>query len=102
MVNVLWEVVYRVCKEVLCLDSLENFNATEVDLMVVKNDILTTWESRDRHMTSSLRLTFTPSSVGASKKGSTLGETFTPCRYTVPASTLHGSGYGLGGTSSSL
>ena len=40
MVNVLWEVAYGMCKEVLCLDSLEDFNATEVD-------ILTTWESRD-------------------------------------------------------
>ena len=90
------------CKEVLCLDSLEDFNATEADLMELKNNILTTWESRDRHRTSSLRPTFTPSSMGASEKGSTLGETFTPSKATVSASILHSSGYGLGGTSSPL
>ena len=42
-VNVLWEVAYGVCKEVLHLDSLEDFNATKVDLMELKNDILATW-----------------------------------------------------------
>ena len=46
MVNMLWEVACGVCHEVLCLDSLEDFNATEVDLMDLKNDILTMWESR--------------------------------------------------------
>ena len=59
MVNVLWEVAYRVCHEVLCLDSLEDFNATKADLMDLKN-ILTTWESRDRCRTLSLGPTFTP------------------------------------------
>ena len=99
-VNVLWEVAYRVCKEVLHHDSLEDFNATEVDLMDLKKDILTTWESRDRCRTSSLRPTFTPLSMGASKKGSTLGGTFTPSKATASATILHGSSYGLGGTSS--
>ena len=102
MVNVLWEVAYMICHEVLCLDSLEDFNATEVDLMDLKKDILTTWESRDRCRTSSLGPTFTPLSKGASKKGSTLGETFTPSKATASASILHGSGYGLGGVSSPL
>ena len=35
----------------------------KADLMDLKNDILTTWESRDRCRTLSLRPTFTPSSV---------------------------------------
>ena len=99
MVNVLWEVAYGVCHEVLCLDSLEDFNATKADLMDLKNDILTTWESRDRCRTSSLRPTFTPLSVSASEKGSTLGKTFTPSKASVSAGILHSSGYGLGGTS---
>ena len=96
MVNVLWEVAYRVCKVVLCLDSLEDFNATEADLMKLKNDILTMWESRDRGKTSSLGPTFTPSSVGANEKRSTLGDTFTPSKAMASASILHSSGHGLG------
>ena len=100
MVNVLWEVAYGVCHEVLHLDSLEDFNATETDLVYLKNDILTTWESSDRCRTSSLGPTFTPSSTSASEKGSTLGKTFTPSKAIVSACILHGSGYGLGGTSS--
>ena len=59
-VNLLWEVTYGVFKEVLCFDSLEDFNATKADLMDLKNDILATWESRDRHRSSSLRPTFHP------------------------------------------
>ena len=51
-----------------------------MDFMELKKDILAMWESRYRHRTSSLRPTFTPSSAGASGKGSTLGETFTPPR----------------------
>ena len=98
----LWEVAYGVCHEVLCLDPLEDFNATEADLMDLKNDILAIWESRDRCRTLSLGPTFTPSSASASKKGSTLGETFTPSKATASASILHSSGYGLGGMSSSL
>ena len=96
MVNMLWEVAYGVCKEVLCLDSLEDFNATEADLMELKNYILAMWESRDRHKTSSLRPTFTPSSVGVSEKRSTLGDTFTPSKAMASASILHGSSHGLG------
>ena len=102
MVNVLWEVAYRVCREVLCLDSLEDFNATKADLMELKNDILTMWESRDRHRTLSLGPTFTPSSTGASNKRSTLGDTFTPSKTAAYASTLHSSGHGLGEMSPSL
>ena len=98
----LWEVVYRVCHEVLHLNSLEDFNATEADLMDLKNDILAMWESRDRCRTSSFRPTFTPLSTSASKKSSTLGKTFTPSKATVSASILHSSSYGLGGMSSPL
>ena len=67
-VNVLWEVAYGVFKEVLCLDSLEDFNATKADLMDLKNNILTMWESRDRHRTSSLGPTFTPSICGCQQE----------------------------------
>ena len=51
----LWEVAYGVCHEALHLNSLEDFNATEVDLMDMKNNILAMWKSRDRRRTSSLR-----------------------------------------------
>ena len=102
MVNMLWEVACGVRNEVLCLDSLEDFNTTEADLMELKNDILAMWESRDRCKTLSLGPTFTPSSAGASGKRSNLGDTFTPSRTMVYASTLHGSGHGLGEMSPSL
>ena len=95
----LWEVAYGVCHEVLHLNSLEDFNATKADLIDLKKDILTMWECRDRCRTLSLGPMFTPSSVSASKKGSTLGKTFTPSRAGVSAGTLHSSGYGLGRTS---
>ena len=95
----LWEVAYGVCHEVLCLDSLEDFNATKVDLMDLKNNILTTWESRDRCRTSSLRPTFTSSSTGSKEKGSTLGKTFTSARAATSIAVLRGPGYGLGKTS---
>ena len=98
-INVLWEVAYGVCHEVLCLDSLEDFNVTKVDLMDLKKDILAMWDSRDRCRTLSLRPTFTSSSMSANEKGSTLGKTFTPARASVSTSALHGSGYGLGKTS---
>ena len=91
MVNMLWEVAYEVCKEVLCLDSLEDFNATEVDLMELKNDILTTWESRDRCRTLSLGPTFTPLSAGASERRSTLGDTFTLSKAMASVSIPHSS-----------
>ena len=101
-VDVLWEVAYGVFKEVLCLDSLEDFNATKADLMDLKNDILTTWKSRDKHRTSSLRPMFIPSSARASERRSMLGDTF-PSRATVLApihlSIFSGSSYGLGGVS---
>ena len=42
MVDVLWEVAYGVFKEVLHLNLLEDFNATEADLMDLKNNILAT------------------------------------------------------------
>ena len=98
----MWEVAYGVCNKVLHLDSLEDFNATEADVMQLKNDILIMGESRDRCKTLSLRPTFTPSSTGASSKRSTLGDTFTPSRTVVYASTLHGFGHGLGEMSPSL
>ena len=84
------------CKEVLHLDSFEDFNATKADLMELKNNILIMWESRDRCKTSSLRPMFTPSSVGANEKRSTLGDTFTLSKAMASASILHGSGHGLG------
>ena len=101
-INMLWEVAYGVCHEVLHLNSLEDFNATEADLMDLKNDILAMWDSRDRHRTSSLGPTFTSSSLSANEKGSTLGKTFTPTRAIVSTSALCSPGYGLGETSSPL
>ena len=105
MVDVLWEVAYGVFKEVLCLNSLEDFNTTEADLMDLKNDILTTWKSRDKHRTLSLGPTFIPSSARASKRKSTLGDTFSPSRAMAPVpihlSIFSGSTYGLGGVSQS-
>ena len=98
-INMLWEVAYGVCHEVLHLNSLEDFNATEADLMDLKNDILAMWDSRDRCRTSSLRPTFTSSSVSANEKGSTLGKTFTPTRARTSTGALCSSGYGLGKTS---
>ena len=79
MVNMLWEVAYGMFKEILCLNSLEDFNTTEADLMDLKNDILAMWKSRDKHRTLSLEPTFTPFNLwGTSEKKSTLGDTFTP------------------------
>ena len=46
-VNVLWDIAYGLHHEALHLDSLEDFNATEADLMSMKDDILATWKSRD-------------------------------------------------------
>ena len=45
--NVLWEIAYNIHKESLHLDSLEDFNATEADIMHMKEDILAMWKSRD-------------------------------------------------------
>ena len=86
MVNMLWEVAYGVCHEVLHLDSLEDFNVTKADLMDLKKDILAMWDSRDRCRTLSLGPTFTPSSASANEKGSTLGKTSTPARASASAS----------------
>ena len=47
MVNVLWDIAYGLHHEALHLDSLEDFNATEADLMSMKDDILAMWKSRD-------------------------------------------------------
>ena len=49
-VNMLWDIAYGLHHESLCLDSLEDFNATEADLMSMKDDILATWKSRDTRM----------------------------------------------------
>ena len=104
-VDVLWEVAYGVFKETLHLDSLEDFNATEADLMELKDDILATWKSRDKCRTSSLGPTFIPSSARVREK-STLGDTFSPSSATVPKpihlSIFSSFSYHLGGTQSPL
>ena len=88
-VNVLWEVAYSVCHEALHLDLLEDFNATEADLMGMKDDILAMWKSRDRRRTSSLRPTFISLSVDSKEQGSTLGKTFIPRGATASISAPH-------------
>ena len=93
MVNVLWEIAYGLHHESLHLDLLEEFNATEADLMNMKDDILATWKSRDARKTSSLRPTFI-SSVEARSQGSTLGITFIPRGPTPPSDVLCGPGGG--------
>ena len=75
--NVLWDIAYNIHKESLRLDSLEDFNATEADIMHMKEDILATWKSRDTRKTLSLRPTFI-SSADSRSRGSTLGKTFIP------------------------
>ena len=102
MVNVLWEIAYGLHHESLHLDSLEDFNATEADLMSMKDDILATWKSRDTRKTSSLRPTFV-SSVDSRSQGSTLGRTFIPGGPMPPSSALHGpGGDGMSAVSSSF
>ena len=98
-VNMLWEVAYGVSYEALCLDSLEDFSATEADLMDMKNNILAMWKSRDRRRTSFLKPTFTSSSMGSKDQGSTLGKTFTSTRAATTTGALCGPSYGLGETS---
>ena len=95
-VNVLWEVAYGICHEALHLNSLEDFNATEADLMGMKNDILAMWKSRDRRRTSSLRPTFISSSVDSKEQGSTLGKTFIPGRAATSISAPHGPSDSMG------
>ena len=94
----LWEVAYGVCHEALCLNLLEDFNATKADLMGMKNDILATWKSRDRRRTLSLRPTFTSSSTHSKEQGSALGKTFTSGRATTSISSPHGPSYSLSET----
>ena len=104
-VDVLWEVVYRVFREALCFDLLEDFNAMEADLMELKDSILSIWKAKDKCKTSSLRPTFVPLSASEKKK-STLGDTFSPSSATEPAP-IHQSlfsrlSYVVGGVQSSL
>ena len=94
-VNVLWDIAYGLHHEALCLDSLEDFNATEADLMSMKDDILAMWKSRDTRKTSSLRPTFV-STADSKSQGSTLGRTFIPGGATATSGALHGSGGGMG------
>ena len=61
MISVLWEIAYSIHKESLHLDSLEDFNTTEADIMHMKENILATWKSRDARKTSSLGPMFVPS-----------------------------------------
>ena len=100
-VNVLWDIAYSLCHEALHLDSLEDFNATEADLMGMKDDILATWKSRDTRKTSSLRPTFI-SSTDSKGQGSTLGRTFIPRGATTSSGALRGPGGGTGEVSSSF
>ena len=84
--NMLWEIAYSIHKESLCLDSLEDFNATEADIMCMKEDILATRKSRVTRKTLSLRPTFI-SSADSRSQGSTLGKTFIP-RGPAPSSSV--------------
>ena len=83
------------------LNSLEDFNATEADLMSMKDDILAMWKSRDVRKTSSLGPTFI-SSADSKSQGSTLGRTFIPGGATAASGALHGPGGGMGEVSSSF
>ena len=94
-VNVLWEIAYGVCHEAFYLYSLEDFNATEVDLMGMKDHILAMWKSRDARRTSSLRPTLI-SSTDPKGQGSTLGRTFIPRGATASSGALCGPGGGMG------
>ena len=75
--NLLWDIAYSIHKESLRLDTLEDFNATEADIMRLKEGILSTWKSRDARKPLSLGPTFITSADSRSR-GSTLGKTFTP------------------------
>ena len=100
-VNMLWDIAYGLHHEALCLDSLEDFNATEADLMSMKDDILAMWKSRDARKTLSLGPTFV-SSADSKGQGSTLVRTFIPGGATTSSSALHGPGGGTGEVSSSF
>ena len=97
----LWDIAYGLHHEALCLDSLEDFNATEADLMSMKDDILAKWKSRDTRKTSSLAPTFI-SSMDSKGQGSTLGRTFIPRGVTASSSALCGPGGGMGEVSLSF
>ena len=101
MVNMLWDIAYSLHHKALHLDSLEDFNATEADLMSMKDDILATWKSRDVRKTSSLGPTFI-SSADSKSQGSTLGRTFIPRGATAASGALCGPGGGTGEVSSSF
>ena len=101
MVNVLWDTAHGLHHEALHLDSLEDFNATEADLMSMKDDILAMWMSKDVRKTSSLRPMFI-ASVDSRSQGSTLGKTFIPGGATAASSALHGPGGSMGEVSSSF
>ena len=89
--------MYGIHQESLHLDSLEDFNATEANIMCMKDDILAMWKSRDVRKTSSLRPTFI-SSTDSRNRESTLGKTFNPRGPAPPSSVLCGPSGG-GGTS---
>ena len=93
MINMLWEIAYGIHQESLHLDSLKDFNATEADIMHMKDDILATWKSRDVRKTSSLGPTFV-SSADSRSWGSTLGKSFIPRGPAPPSGVLHGPGGG--------
>ena len=91
----LWDIAYGLHHGALHLDSLEDFNATEADLMSMKDDILAMWKSRDAMKSSSLGPTFV-SSTDSKSQGSTLGRTFIPRGATATSSALCGPGGGTG------
>ena len=100
-VNILWDIAYGLHHEALCLDSLEDFNATEADLMSMKDNILAKWKSRDARKTLSLGPTFV-SSADSKGQGSTLGRTFISGGATASSGALCGPGGGTGEVSSSF
>ena len=100
-VNVLWDIAYSLHHEAFRLDSLEDFNATEADLMSMKDNILAMWKSRDARKTSSLGPMFI-SSTDSKAQGSTLGRTFIPREATASSGALCGPGGGTGEVSSSF
>ena len=102
-VNMLWEIAYGLHHESLCLDSLEDFNATEADLMSMKDDILATWKSKD------VEENFVPQTHvhlfrGLQESGIYLGENFYSrrglCHPAVPS--LGPGGGGMSAVSSSF
>ena len=99
-ISVLWEIAYGIHKESFCLDSLQDFNATEADIMRMKEDILAMWKSRDMRKTSSLGPTFISSADSRSRE-STLGKTFIPRGPAPPSGVPCGSSSGSGTTAMS-